>query len=1631
VAQNEAVFAIRITDNGTLQIVQKDAKKAAAGLNDLGAAVDRTAESQNNFNRGQKGVIGATANGTKSFSKMRDAIGGSSGLVGAYATLAANVFALSAAFNALSRASKVDQLTKSIAFLSASSGDNLKRISENLVEVTGNAISMADAMKSASFGTSAGFDSTQLETLAKVAKGASAALGRDLNDSFDRLTRGAAKLEPEILDELGIIVRIDKATQDYANAIGKNVKELSAWERQQAFVNAINTQGIKKYGELADSIQASPFDKLAAAATNASNASLKFVVEALKLPALLDYIAENTTALAGVVIAFAGTITRQMLPAVYKIPEALARVADKAAIQSFEKLKTSLSGITGGLGPSAKKAVGDFVSKLEDGTASAEDLKFTQDKLARSLSSYNTLLKDAKGNVEKLTNELKQLTSAEIKDAAAIAAKTQDLNEATAAQQRYTAAVATTEQAQTQVDSSLNAQNNALAKNKIASGVAAIGAWNFISGWKEVVAGVKGSMIPLSDATSAWGELGIAGKNALTGIAAGASALFATALTLISIIGVITALFPGLQKWFMNSFFPEKESEKKARALEEVSSKVIELTDHISNVESSITVDVKADKLDSTIEGITRFTGVLREISAVIASTYENLRAAFAKVIDEAGRADARVQLLQNKMEERRIRREAAKENIDLSTPAVATQQTDVGTAFARALGGGSPIAETTDQAAASLEAAAYSRKKQLLTQLDELRTERTALETTLQDFGEQQTTYTAEEVPNELRTLVEKYREVQDSLIVNRADLDAASRTAAKTTLEDTANRLTMVINSKEATLQRLREEVDQASKKINEADVATYSKKIQKLETELEALKSAPNKDTQAISAKQQEIVDAKATDPRAERERAVQELTRETQALQNAVIQVTTATRAPWEDTIAQLKQVSDNAGNLSKVFDNFAQKNEGRFGPLIEALSQVSIKIKSTGAEANALNAILGEAQGRAVAERLKGASVQGLLSTLQKGQAAEAQLPGLKIDEQNATKLVSLFPTVISFEQQRVKASEQRLNAEVTVKNAEIEALKIVGASEDKISATIKERDSLQQSLIENAYAIEAVNLRIEQQDIARLKVAEEIAQITAENAKSEQALANYKKTGKLDLTISQQIKNIKHEPALKKRSLELEKTAQISTLQFERIRFKILLDRLILEGKINAEQAAEAQTGIKAIDAQIAAQKELFDLKEKAIGLGEATQLAQIAQANAPSRGITETSLPTGGQAFDAKSLVTNAQQAGADVIAAAEADIAAKMATATAGSAEMAALEERLKRITEGGDPLVNFRAGLAQAQVVMTPFIASMKELGPEGALVASVAEGGLAIANSWSQAAETIKGSGDAMEKGAAIAQAAGATLGAISQILQANSNANIAAIDSQIAAEQKRDGKSKESLAKIAALEKKKEAEKKKAFEMNKKMQMAQTIVNTASAMMSAIAELGPIAGPIMAAAFAAMGAAQLAIIAGTSYQGGGASSAAGVPSSIAIGQRTSSIDLAKSKSASGELSYLQGAQGMGGPEAFTPAFTGMKYRASGGATTGFMVGEQGPELFIPDRPGTIVPADQTANMGGVTNVNFSISAIDTQGVEDMLENQKGAIINMIRSAANSYGQPFIEQVDTSVYRPAPKSRTYRR
>jgi len=168
---------------------------------------------------------------------------------------------------------------------------------------------------------------------------------------------------------------------------------------------------------------------------------------------------------------------------------------------------------------------------------------------------------------------------------------------------------------------------------------------------------------------------------------------------------------------------------------------------------------------------------------------------------------------------------------------------------------------------------------------------------------------------------------------------------------------------------------------------------------------------------------------------------------------------------------------------------------------------------------------------------------------------------------------------------------------------------------------------------------------------------------------------------------------------------------------------------------------------------------------------------------------------------------------------------------------------------------------------------------------------------------------------------------------------------------------------------------------------------------------------------MAGMVAAMGAKQLSMIASTSFQGGGSAAAAAPPSRVEIGSRTNSVDLAKANNAGGELAYARGASGVGsGMTDYRPtgAFSGYKHRAGGG----YVVGEQGPELFMPDVPGEIIPSGQGA--GSSINATFNIQALDSTGVAELLEVQKGNIIDMIRDAANDHGEFFLETIDTGAY-----------
>jgi len=339
-------------------------------------------------------------------------------------------------------------------------------------------------------------------------------------------------------------------------------------------------------------------------------------------------------------------------------------------------------------------------------------------------------------------------------------------------------------------------------------------------------------------------------------------------------------------------------------------------------------------------------------------------------------------------------------------------------------------------------------------------------------------------------------------------------------------------------------------------------------------------------------------------------------------------------------------------------------------------------------------------------------------------------------------------------------------------------------------------------------------------------------------------------------------------------------------------------------------------------------------------------------------------------------------------------------------------------------GESLGQVTNALQLANIAAQPLLETFSKLGPEGEIVLAINEGAMAMSQSFAVMFDTLgSASASSTEKFVSIASAASSALGTISSVLDANARAKVNNIEQEIAAEEKRDGKSAQSVAKIAALEKKKDAIQRKAFNTNKKIMMAQAIISTATGIATALS-YGPIGIPL-AVAIGAMGAAQLAIIAGTSYQSTAANTATvTTPSTLSIGKIGSNVDLAKQNTnAGGEIGYLRGAKGTGTTSSnfkvIGSAYGGELGRGYGNA--GFLVGEKGPEVLTPDVPITVSPVNDN-NRGSQVPIeaNINIHAIDSRGMVQVLDEQRGNIISMIREAANSSGQSFLENVDVNAY-----------
>ena len=368
-AKNKVKVDVEVTDNGTLKQVGNKAKKAADGL-------DSAAKGAQNTDRRLKGAAQASSNSTKNFSKM--AQGMNSGIVPAYATLAAQIFAVSAAFQFLQNAFDFNNLIKGQEALGSVTGTTYKTITNALVDATAGQLKYADAAKSAAIGTASGLSAGQLTELGTAAKNVSLALGRDLTDSFNRLVRGVTKAEPELLDELGIVLRLDTATRNYAEAIGKPVTALNAFERSQAVANEVLTQAEEKFSKIGDTMsdEALVLNQFLKSFDDLTNTVKVFVAEALT--PLFSFLAANTKSLTAALSLFALPIIKSIIPNLDEWKKS-SKEAAKANVASYKTQKDALRDLTSvnKAEYEKQKATAKLQSKLGDmsfrkGTAGAK-----------------------------------------------------------------------------------------------------------------------------------------------------------------------------------------------------------------------------------------------------------------------------------------------------------------------------------------------------------------------------------------------------------------------------------------------------------------------------------------------------------------------------------------------------------------------------------------------------------------------------------------------------------------------------------------------------------------------------------------------------------------------------------------------------------------------------------------------------------------------------------------------------------------------------------------------------------------------------------------------------------------------------------------------------------------------------------------------------------------------------------------------------------------------------------------------------------------------------------------------------------------------------------------------------------
>ena len=218
----------------------------------------------------------------------------------AFAAMSSGIGAATAAWAALQKTieigtagAKISDLEAATRRLGTTSGDI-----QQLQHTLAGTVSSADILRFNNMARTLGLTQEQFAKAAEVSKAAAGTLGIDVRYALESVSVGLARQSKLWLDNLGIIIDVEKANREYAASLGTTAAKLDDAQKRQAFFNAFVESGDRLIAK-AGPRQADVFERWAADFDNLGDAATKlFAAIAAKGLTAIDDLTGRTQELA-------------------------------------------------------------------------------------------------------------------------------------------------------------------------------------------------------------------------------------------------------------------------------------------------------------------------------------------------------------------------------------------------------------------------------------------------------------------------------------------------------------------------------------------------------------------------------------------------------------------------------------------------------------------------------------------------------------------------------------------------------------------------------------------------------------------------------------------------------------------------------------------------------------------------------------------------------------------------------------------------------------------------------------------------------------------------------------------------------------------------------------------------------------------------------------------------------------------------------------------------------------------------------------------------------------------------------------------------------------------------------------